>query len=111
MSTQISNALIQSTPITIERGQWLVIGLSVKIGYTSTVIFGGSSTYSNKFNGPTFTGKLMFLIMSVAGVTSWDKLPGTVIRVEHDSEYNVIAIGHAIEDKWFKVSDVWGEGE
>lgn len=49
--------------------------------------------------------KFVFDMPRILGVSCWEKLPGTVLRVEHDngpgSSRKILRIGHIINDCWF----------
>jgi len=57
----------------------------------STQVFGGYA-----LERATFITK----VLDTLEVTSWEKLPGTILRVRQD-DTKVHAIGHFIEDVWF----------
>lgn len=55
--------------------------------------------------GTAYGMQFIMEILRTVGVGSWEKLPGTYIRVRHDSEgWNspIAAIGHIIKDVWFE---------
>jgi hypothetical protein len=53
-------------------------------------------------------GPMIVRILEVVGVMSWEKLPGTPIRVKTERT-NVHAIGHYLEDKWLNFADFAAE--
>ena len=50
--------------------------------------------------GSALGAEFLMRVLAVTGASSWEKLPGTPVRVRAD--YNkVYAIGHYIEERWF----------
>lgn len=45
-------------------------------------------------------------ILKVLEVETWEKLPGTFIRVQN-THCKVVAIGHIIKDKWLNFEEFW----
>ena len=44
-------------------------------------------------------------IIETVGVTSWEKLPGTLVRIEDNGPGRTLTkIGHIIEDRWFDIA-------
>ena len=49
-------------------------------------------------------------IIETVGVDSWEKLPGTYVRVKNNGWGSTIdEIGHIIEDKWFNLREFFSE--
>jgi len=65
----------------------------------STQVFGGYA-----LERATFITK----VLDTLEVTSWEKLPGTILRVRQD-DTKVHAIGHFIEDVWFTPAGISNE--
>jgi hypothetical protein len=40
-------------------------------------------------------------VLDTVGVSAWEKLPGTVVRVDSD-DCKAYRIGHAIDDRWYE---------
>lgn len=47
-------------------------------------------------------------ITEIAGVMTWEELPGKFIRVRSDRE-RIYAIGHILEDRWYDPDEERGE--
>jgi hypothetical protein len=50
--------------------------------------------------------KIIDEILKVLEVETWEKLPGTFIRVQN-TRYKVVAIGHIMKDKWLNFEEFW----
>lgn len=47
-----------------------------------------------------------FHVIDVVGVESWEKLPGSMCRVERESKMGrITAVGHIMEDKWLDLPE------
>lgn len=64
---------------------------------------------TKKRNGKGHAYQAIREILSTLGVESWEKLTGTLIRIE-DSGGRINKIGHIIEDRWFDI-DGYMKGE
>ena len=107
------NGMIESTSLGWGGGApCLTVFLHLKFDGTGQG-FGG---YSH--DGPVFDAAGKFLrregtawgmewisrVLQTLEVETWEKLPGTVVRVRRDSDDNwgtIVAIGHAYKDRWF----------
>lgn len=58
------------------------------------------SAYNLKSPGP-FAGYYIQGLIEKVGCTSWEQLPGTMVRIKRESRNNITAIGHLIKDEWF----------
>ncbi len=47
--------------------------------------------------------------LKTVGVEKWEDLNGKPIRVDHEINGTMKAIGHIIEDKWFNIKEKLGE--
>jgi hypothetical protein len=57
--------------------------------------------------GSAYGMEFISRIISTLEVASWEKLPGTVCRVEHEGwDGKIIRIGHFMKDKWFDPRDL-----
>lgn len=52
-----------------------------------------------------FTHEAIFRLLNTLGVGSWEKLPGTPVRVIADWG-RIHRIGHYLEDKWLSLSEL-----
>lgn len=48
-------------------------------------------------------------VLRTLGVDSWEKLPGTPIRVRRDAGGLIDAIGHYMEDRWFVPAEAFAD--
>lgn len=51
--------------------------------------------------GPNYAGQWIIRVLKVAGVHRFRDLPGKIIRVQHDQQRLIEAIGHPLDDVWF----------
>ena len=103
MDPEIKNAIIKSARITTADHGILSAWLDLDYG-GSGQSFGGYALYlSSEFNHHTMessAGHFIWRVLKVAGVTSWDDLPGKTIRVKADHS-RVHGIGHIVNNDWF----------
>lgn len=108
-NTFITNAVITSAEVTIDRGFILSAWLQLNYGGAMIQGFGGyalhmdkSSDHHEKSKSRNFTGIFLMRVMEVAGVKKWSDLKGKTIRVEKTDEWgDIIRIGHIVNDDWF----------
>ncbi len=111
--TSIQNATIKSTSLGYEDHGILVtwVNLSWDGG---GVGFGGNALDEVVFNkqgeflkreGHAFGMEFICQVLKTVGVDTWEKLPGTPVRVEFDADGGLgstcIGLGHFLKDKWF----------
>ena len=107
---EVKNAIIESVSIDIERGGMLIAWLHLDYG-GSCQGFGGQvlyldRTFSHHNEGGPYCGHFIFRAMKIAGVESWNKLPGKTIRVKVKDDWGkIVAIGHIVKDDWFCPED------
>lgn len=107
METTIRNATIQSTNLTTEDHGALTAWLYLDYGGTAQG-FGGyclATNPDNRHQSTGFCGAYLWRVLEIAGVTSWEKLPGSSIRVKA-SHNKVEAIGHFLKDDWFSPAEL-----
>lgn len=92
MSVEINNARITKTSLDIER--FLTVWLHLDYG-------GSGQAFGGWVLGGEWGCQFLCKLMETVGVERWEDLPGKHIRAEHDWG-KVYAIGHIIEDKWFR---------
>jgi len=80
------NAVITSTALTIDDN-----------GYLSAWLYIDYGSKCQGFNGDD--GIFIRRCLEIAGVDSWEKLPGCNIRVR-TTYVHITAIGHIMEDDW-----------
>ena len=105
VETKIMNAIIESASINIERGFMIDSWIHLDYGGSGQG-FGGfclhtipKSGYSDKDTIPA-AGHWIMRVMQIAGVESWNELPGKTVRVKA-THSRVHAIGHIVKDDWF----------
>lgn len=108
----ITNAKIRSVSLGFEDHGILTCWLNLDYG-GSAQGFGGygfSHRPKDKHIGSPDLADYIIGILTTLDVDLWEKLPGTVVRVEKDSEWGGVIkrIGHALKDQWFDPQDVLG---
>lgn len=104
--TFICNAIIDSVQITNDDhgvlSAWLMLSYDgAGQGFGGFCLYAPPNGMREDLPG-NFTGLFIWRCLEVAGVTSWDKLPGKTIRVEKtDSWGAILKIGHIVKDMWF----------
>lgn len=102
--SEIKNAIIEKTTITIEDHGSLTIWLQLDYGDCGHQGFGGYALYLPKsfkhYKMESVTGHFMFRCMEIAGVEKWSDMQGKTIRVKA-THNGVQAIGHIIKNDWF----------
>lgn len=104
MIRQITNAKAESTSLGFERGSILTAWVYLKMDGSGQG-FGGYclDTYDKDKGrrvGVAYGSEQIRRILQTLGVDSWEKIPGTPCRIDHDRG-KVYRIGHFIEDKWY----------
>lgn len=105
----IINAIIEKATLTMEDHGLLTSYLHLSFGGSGQG-FGGYSLYLPKdfkhhVADSAYAGHWIARCLEVAGVSSWDKLPGKTIRVMKSDEWgSIISIGHIVNDIWFNPS-------
>lgn len=104
---EIVNARIDSARIQMDREVFLSAWLGLDYGGSGQgfggYVLGGSTTGGVRAaaaNKKPYAALFIVRCMEIAGVDSWDKMVGKVIRVEHNHS-DVRRIGHALKDDWF----------
>ena len=106
---EVRNAVIESVSLSDADRGLLSSYLHLSYGDSSGQGFGGYALYLPRsfdhHNMLSHAGHWVWRCMQVAGVTSWDMLPGKTIRVARlkADGYNatIRGIGHIVEDDWF----------
>ena len=52
-----------------------------------------------------FTHDAIFSLLNTLMVSSWEKLPGTHVRIVIEDEL-ITQVGHIMEDRWFSLRDL-----
>lgn len=67
---------------------------------------------SNKRIGHGHSYQAIRHILETVGVEKWEKLPGTLIRIEYNGlGKQLVKIGHIMEDRWFDIAKYMDEGK
>ena len=98
------NGIIESTFLGYEDHGILTFYLYLKFDCTGQG-FGGYACDSydkpqDRRVGHAFLSEAIGQILKVLKKDSWEKLPGTPIRVERASFRKISKLGHFVEDKW-----------
>ena len=100
---EVKNAKIRSTSLGVEGHGIFTFMLHLDYGGSGQGAggFGLDGHDESKDYRPGFKGAIPLLneILRVAGVDTWEDLPGTLIRVSAD-DCEVEKIGHITDDKW-----------
>lgn len=110
------NAVIRSTMLGIEDHGCLSFFLDLDIEDGSGQGFGGwglDDPYKPNGQfvrrvGTAFGADLILQILNTLEVSSWEKLPGTPVRIEHTYS-NIDSLGHFIKDKWLTPKTLFDE--
>lgn len=104
---KIQNAIITKATLSAERGFILDSWIHLDYGGSGQG-FGGYILYLDEsathHSLLSHAGHWIWRVMEIAGVESWDKLPGKTIRAIIKDGL-VIAIGHIVNDDWFYPSN------
>lgn len=103
----IQNAIIQNARITTAERGFLDCWLQLDYGGAGQG-FGGYALYLPKSFAHhqllSVAGHFLFRVMEVAGVDTWEQLPGKTIRVK-GTHSRIQAIGHIVKDDWFNPAE------
>ena len=107
------NAIIRGAQISCDEPGYLTVWLQLDYD-GGTQAFGGWALYlppSWKYHKVEGTaGHFIFRCMEIAGVSSWDDMPGKTLRVRKESELGkIVAIGHIVKDDWFDPQNDFAE--
>lgn len=107
--TYITNATITKTRLCIERGFILTAWIHLEFDCGGQA-YGGralhlskESPHHDKALKYNAAGDFILNTLLIAGVDSWEDLPGRNIRIEKKSEFGeILAIGHIVKDAWYR---------
>ena len=104
---KIENAIIENVSLSNADHGCLTGWVFVKYDSYGSQGFGGYRLFrgENDFVEPNYAVLFIDGILTALQVTSWEKLPGTAIRVKIEDGI-IRAIGHIIEDSWYNHSEV-----
>lgn len=108
--TQIVNAKITSTVLGIEDHGIMSFMLMCEWPGAGCG-FGGYALdqrdkETNTRKGSGYGYQAIRFILETAGVDRWEKLPGTLIRIEDNGPGSRLTkIGHILEDRWFDIEE------
>jgi len=117
MTTEIKNAVIESTALTTADHGVLTAWLYLDYGGSGQG-FGGYVLGTNPDKIKAEDGRTtniyanvwIWRILEIAGVDAWEKLPGQSIRVR-STHRKIKAIGHLLNDDWFNPTEISIEGK
>ena len=100
---ELTNAIIKSATITSADHGLLSAWLFVEFdcggqGFGGYCLYVPKTSPHHKMASPA--GHFIWRCMEIAGVTSWDELPGKTIRIKH-SHSSISEIGHIVKNDWF----------
>lgn len=100
------NAKIKSTFLGIEDHGIMTCSLQLE-GDSWGQGFGNYSFGGSKKPWSGFGIEAIAEIIEAVGVESWEKLPGTTVRVRREGHNDVIhSIGHIIKDQWVSLKEI-----
>lgn len=100
----IHNAVIKSTTLDIGERGCLIAWIDLDYG-GSCQSFGGTVLYKEPKDTHNFCGYFISSALESVGVSRWEKLPGTPVRVSLEDGL-VRGIGHYLKDEWFYSSEL-----
>ena len=101
MTSRITNARITGTNFGIQEDGSMVFYLTLEAG-GKVYHVGGIALDS--FD--ELTGTRVSFVLEVAGVSRWEDLPGTFLRVEESAWGTMVfRIGNILEDRWFDIRE------
>lgn len=108
----ICNAIIKSAEISLDRGSFLCVWLTLDYGDGSCQGFGGhvlggvpDCSAGNHENSPNYAAEALVSIMRVCGVDKFSNIKGMAVRVKRaHAEFGgeALAVGHIIKDIWYE---------
>ena len=104
---KIYNAKIRSTNLGYTDREQLTAYVNVDFEM-GTQGFGGYNLSPEA--DPKSLGIFINSILGVTGVDTWEKLPGTYVRIKDENNF-IVAIGNIIEDSWFEPRNELYNGE
>lgn len=110
MSTEIKNAIIESTSISTDDHGILTAWLNLDYGdsgqgFGGYVLYKPGSLLKGKIEAQ-YTGHFIDRCMQIAGVSKWEDMRGKPIRVRCGGLGEMIkSIGHILHDDWFNPSE------
>ena len=114
MTLEAKNARIEGTTLGIEDHGCLIFYLHLDYGGGGQG-FGGFvlDTHVERGQpriGTVFGTTAILRVLQVLGVGTWEKLPGTPVRVEADGS-KIYRIGHYLKDEWLDLEELAKELE
>jgi hypothetical protein len=103
MNKEIENAMIEEVFLGIEDHGIPAININCCMGSTRQ----GTGCYDIR---KMDLAKALVALFTIAGVDSWDKLPGKPIRVKRQDGM-IKKLGHFMEDSWMDFKDFYPKSE
>ena len=112
----IKNGIITNTRLGVENHNIMSFMLMVDFGGYGQGVGGyrldEHDEIGKRGKGTAFGLDMIMQILEVVGVSTWEELKGSPIRVQYDDAGKTpLGIGHLIRDKWLNFSDFaksWG---
>lgn len=108
---QIQNAVVRSTNLGVEDHGIMTAWLHLDYGGGGQG-FGGWALdgapaergVGSKRTPTVYCGLFIARVLEVTGAASWEKLPGTSVRVQREDGFNgrIVGLGHYLRDEWFE---------